>query len=119
MLFRASSTLRPWGARVTSTQIYDPTAGKFTPGPELNLKRLKLAKAVVPVKSGCVLIAGGADQPEVYDPASGAFIPLAGTKLDGFCFSTATLLNDGTVLLAGGYTNLGSPGVNHAWLYQP
>ena len=66
-----------------------------------------------------ILIAGGADQPEVYDPASGAFLPVAGAKLDAFCFSTATPLNDGKVLLAGGYANPGGPGVNHAWLYQP
>jgi len=109
----------PWGERVTSTQIYDPATGRFTPGPDLHLKRFKLAKAVVPLKNGRVLVAGGADEPEVYDPASGAFIPVVGTRLDGFCFSTATLLSDGSVLLAGGYANPGSPGVNHAWLYQP
>jgi Kelch motif protein len=119
VLVAGGQTGGSWGARVTSTQIYDPTTGKFTPGPELNVKRFKLAMAVVPLKNGRILIAGGADQPEVYDPASGAFIPVAGTKLDGFCFSTATLLNDGTVLLAGGYANPRSPGVNHAWLYQP
>ena len=42
-----------------------------------------------------------------------------GAKLDGFCFSTATLLDDGRVLLAGGYARPGGAGVNHAWLYQP
>jgi len=107
------------GARVTSTQIYDPATGSFVPGPELNVKRFKLAKAVVPLQNGRILIAGGAAQPEVYDPASGAFLPVSGTKLDGFCSSTATLLNDGEVLLAGGYANPGSSGVNHAWLYRP
>ena len=39
--------------------------------------------------------------------------------MDGFCFSTATLLNDGRVLLAGGYAKPGGAAVNHAWLYQP
>ena len=119
VLIVGGQTGGPWGARVTSTQVYDPATGRFTPGPELHMKRFKLAKAVVPLKNGRVLVAGGADQPEVYDPASDAFIPVAGTRLDGFCFSTATLLSDGSVLLAGGYANPGSPGVNHAWLYQP
>jgi Kelch motif len=109
----------PFGTRVTSTQIYDPRTGRFFPGPELNEDRFKLSKAVVSLKDGRVLIAGGAEQPEVYDPNSGVFVPVGGAKLDGFCFSTATLLNDGRVLLAGGYAKPGGAGVNHAWLYQP
>jgi hypothetical protein len=109
----------PFGTRVTSTQIYDPRTGRFFPGPELNENRFKLSKAVVSLKDGRVLIAGGAEQPEVYDPNSHVFVPVGGEKLDGFCFSTATLLNDGRVLLAGGYAKPGGAGVNHAWLYQP
>ena len=109
----------PWGTRVTSTQIYDPGTGRFYPGPELNEHRFKLSKAVVSLRDGRVLIAGGAERPEVYDPNSHAFIPVGGATLDGFCFSTATLLNDGRVLPAGGYAKPGGAGVNHAWLYQP
>jgi hypothetical protein len=108
-----------WGTRVKSTQIYDPRTGRFLRGPELNENRFKLSKAIVSLKDGRVLIAGGAERPEVYDPNSGAFVPVGGTTLDGFCFSTATLLSDGRVLLAGGYARPGGSGVNHAWLYQP
>jgi hypothetical protein len=108
-----------WGTRVTSTQIYDPGTGRFSSGPALNESRFKLSKAVVSLKNGRVLIAGGAEEPEVYDANSGAFIPVGGSKLDGFLFSTATLLNDGRVLLAGGYARPGGSGVNNAWLYQP
>ena len=109
----------PWGTRVTSTQIYDPRAGSFFPGPELSENRFKLSKAMVSLKDGRVLIAGGADRPELYDPNSGAFVPVGGAALDGFLFSTATLLGDGRVLLAGGYAKPGGAGVTHAWLYQP
>lgn len=109
----------PYGTRVTSTQIYDPRTGRFVPGPELNENRFKLSKAVVSLKDGRLLIAGGAEQPEVYDPNSGVFALVEGAKLDGFCFSTATLLSDGRVLLAGGYAKPGGAAVNHAWLYQP
>jgi hypothetical protein len=91
----------PWGTRVTSTQIYDPRTRRFSSGPDLNEQRSKLSKAVVSLKDGRVLIAGGAEQPEVYDPHSDVFVPMGGAKLDGFCFSTATLLDDGRVLLAG------------------
>jgi hypothetical protein len=85
----------------------------------LNKKRFKLSKAVVALKDGRMLIAGGADQPEVYDPDSDVFVPVGDAKLDGFCFSTATLLIDGRVLLAGGYARPGGEAVNHVWLYQP
>jgi hypothetical protein len=108
-----------WGTRVTSTQIYDPRTGRFLSGPELNETRFKLSKAVVSLKDGRVLIAGGADRPEMYDPKSGAFVSVGGAALDGFLFSTATLLSDGRVLLVGGYAKPGGAGVSHAWLYQP
>jgi hypothetical protein len=108
-----------FGTRVTSTQIYDPGTGRFSSGPTLNESRFKLSKAVVSLKNGRVLIAGGAERPELYDANSGSFIPVGGSKLNGFCFSTATLLNDGRVLLAGGYARPGGEGVNNAWLYQP
>jgi hypothetical protein len=108
-----------WGPRVMSTEIYDPNTGRFTPSVDLNVKRFKLAKAMVPLNNGRILIGGGADYPEVYDPFLRAFLPVAGTKMDGFCFSTATVLHDGKVLLAGGYANPGSPGVDHAWIYEP
>jgi hypothetical protein len=107
-----------WGTRVTSTQVYNPVSGTFSDGPELNLKRFKLATAVVPLRDGTILVGGGADQPEVYDPESGKFHLASGAKLDGFLFSTATGLANGEVLLAGGYATPGGAGVSHAWLYQ-
>lgn len=108
-----------WGEELDTTEIYDPAAGKFTPGPEMKFKRFKLTKAVVPLRDGRTLIAGGAEQPEVFDPASRTFFPVPGAKLDGFLFSTATVLKDGSVLICGGYSRPGGAGVNHAWLYKP
>ena len=76
----------PFGTRVASTQIYDPRTGRFLSGPELNENRFKLSKAVVSLKDGRVLIAGGAEQPEVYDPSSGAFAPVGGAKFGWILF---------------------------------
>ena len=108
-----------WGPRVTSTQICDPVTSSCTPGPELNLARFKLAKAVVTLKNGRILVAGGAEEPEVYDPQTRVFSLVEGARMDGFLFSTATVLKDGSVLMAGGYARPGAAGVNHAWLYKP
>jgi hypothetical protein len=109
----------PWGPRLTSTEIYDPRTGKFGLGAPLNTPRFKLSKAVVSLEDGRILVAGGAGEAELYDPSSNTFRLVDGSSLDGFCFSTATLLADGRVLLAGGYEKPGDAGVDHAWVYRP
>lgn len=119
VLIAGGQTGGGWGPREDTTEIYDPPTGRFAPGPKLNERRFKLARSVVPLKNGRVLVGGGAERPEVYDPPQRRFELVAGDVLDGFCFSTATMLTDGRVLLAGGYARPGSAGVNHAWLYKP
>ena len=108
-----------WGPRVATTSIYDPASGTLKSGPEMNLSRFKLKKAVVPLGDGRVLIAGGAEQPEIYDAASNSFHSVGGSRLDSYLFSTATRLANGEVLIVGGYAKPGGPAINHAWLYQP
>jgi Galactose oxidase, central domain/Kelch motif len=103
----------------SDTEIYNPATGKFTIGPKMNLKRYKLMKATVALTNGDVLIGGGADHPEIYNPASNSFNLVGGATLDGYCFSTATLLPNGEVLLAGGYNTSTWVAVNHAWIYDP
>jgi len=68
---------------------------------------------------GRILIAGGAEQPEIYDETSNSFHTVTGSRLDCFYYSTATGLSDGEVLIVGGYARPGGAAVNHAWLYQP
>lgn len=109
----------PFGASLSSTEIYDPASARFAPGPAMAFNRFKLPDGVVPLKDGTILVAGGAERPELYEPASKSFEPTAGSKIDRFYFSTATLLGNGEVLLAGGYgTHSGGSAVSHAWLYQ-
>jgi Kelch motif len=108
-----------WGQRTATTELYDPTSGAFTPGPQMSFQRFKLKKAVVPLGNGKFLIAGGAELPEIYDAASNSFHTATGSHLDSYLFSTATRLSNGQVLIVGGYARPGGPAVNHAWLYQP
>lgn len=109
------------GQRIATSEIYDPASGAFTSGPTMNFKRYKFKNGIVALGNGLILVAGGADQPEVYNPASGLFqAATPGSKLDGFCYSTTTLLTNGEVLLVGGYGyHPGDGAVNHAWLYKP
>lgn len=107
------------GPRTSTTEIFNPATEEFTAGPRMTFERYKLMTAVVELPNGKTLIGGGTDQPEVYDPASNSFRPVAGSKLDGYCFSTATLLPNGDVLLVGGYNTTTWTAVDHAWLYVP
>lgn len=102
-----------------TTEIYDFATQAFLSGPVMNFKRYKLMEAIVNLSDGGILVAGGADHPEIYNPASNSFRPVGGATLDGYCFSTATLLRNGDVLLTGGYNTSTWAAVDHAWLYQP
>lgn len=109
----------PFGQSLSSTDIYDSASGHFSPGPSMQFRRFKLPYGVVALPNGEILVAGGANRPELYDSASNSFRPTTGTELDRFYFSTATVLPTGEVLLAGGYGGRGAEGApNHAWLYQ-
>jgi len=104
----------------SSTEIFDPQNGAFQPGPRMKFPRFKLLSGVVALNDGRILLAGGAEQPEIYDPAHALFIPLSDDPLDGFLFSTATLLPDGRVLLVDGYGHHPTDGaVNHALVWKP
>ena len=82
--------------------------------------RFKLPDGVVALGSGRVLISGGAERAEIYDPAANAFSRAGGAALDGFYFSTATKLANNQVLIVGGYgADPGAGAVQHAWLFRP
>jgi len=103
-----------------SAELFDPASGRFTSDGEMSFRRYKLIQAAVQLPDGRVLIAGGAERPEIYDPATKSFRPVNGTVGEGRYFSTATLLSDGRVLIAGGYGDDAMAGaVPSAWLYQP
>ena len=118
-LIAGGQTGGAWRPGTASTEIFDPNTGALTPGPQMNLSRFKLRKAVVLLGEGRILIAGGAEHPEIYDAVSSSFQTVSGSRLDCFYFSTATRLLDGEVLIVGGYARPGGAAVNHAWLYQP
>ena len=110
------------GRQITysSTEIFDPQTGRFSPGPAMKLPRYKMLSSVAPLEDGRILLAGGAERPEIYDPAREIFTELTNSPLDGFLFSTATLLRDGRVLLVNGYGHHpGEGAVNQAMIWHP
>ncbi|HKT52299.1 MAG TPA: kelch repeat-containing protein [Candidatus Angelobacter sp.] len=119
-LIIGGQTSGSFGPRLTSTEFFDPETSSFSRGPEMKYPRFKLIQGVAALSDGHVLVAGGADQPEMYDPHTEKFVPVSGPVIDGYFFSTATVLDDDTVLLVDGYgKHTGGGAVRQAWLWQP
>jgi hypothetical protein len=91
-----------------SAELYDPATGKFTVIAKMTIRRAR--PSVTLLANGDVLLAGGADRgdtpggiasAEVFHTATLTFEPV-GSMHAGRISHTATLLNDGRVLIAGG-----------------
>jgi len=77
----------------------------------------RAAHTATVLDNGKVLIAGGANRAEIFDPAKNTFEIAEGKFETARLFSTATLLQNGQVLIAGGYDNQNA--VNSgAWIYK-
>jgi hypothetical protein len=110
----------------TSTDLFDPSTNKFTPGPDMSTAREHAAAVLLP--NGTVLIAGGdtgtaagaLKSTDIYTPAAsgmgsmsaGPTMQVARTNL------MATILLDGTALFAGG-ESAGSSTLNSAEIFTP
>jgi hypothetical protein len=110
-----------------STEIYDPVTHVFTAIEDMGTARALHSATLLP--SGKVLVVGGGSgfetgtlaTAELYDPVTGhwsATGPLTGNSRQ---MHGAVLLNDGTVLVVGGFTNDGADifGLATAELYNP
>lgn len=122
VLIMGGSDARMWAGRYASAEIYDPASGKFTATANLNTARYKIRDAVVTLPNGKILVAGGGARPEVFDPGTGVFAPVAGSLGTTRYYATATLLENGDVLILGGYLSDERSGMEadlSAWLYRP
>ena len=100
-----------------NVEIYNPKTKDFANLGEMNLARYKLQGTTILLKNGKVLIAGGSNQAEIFDPATNTFEVASGNFERVRLFSTATLLPDGQTLIVGGYGNNNIVSSN-AWIYK-
>ena len=99
-----------------TAEIYDPETDEFRRTGDLNRARYKLRGTSVLQENGSVVVAGGADGPEVYDPTAGEFARLSGSFGRTPLFAAAAQVQGG-VLLCGGYSREVGP-TDDAWLVR-
>ncbi len=115
VLILGGSNEKDWTGKYDSAEIYDFRAGTFTKISDMNQERFKLADAAVLLADGNVLIGGGNRQIEIFDVQNQSFIP-AGALDDDYYYSVLTPLQNGQVLITGGYNGDILPSAK-AWLY--
>lgn len=101
-----------------TTEIYDPTAGRFLRGPTMTQLRYKIAGTSVLLPNGDVLITSGARRAELLDVTRMRFREVPGSFPDAYRFAASAALSGGTVIIAGGYSdeNETTAGV---WRFEP
>ena len=100
---------------LNTTELYDPTSKTFTNGPSLNTPRAEHSVTLFTTGAlkGMVLIVGGLQlsfgtrvalkDVELYDPSAGGISELGAIMNDARGQHTGTELDDGRVLVTGGY----------------
>ena len=122
VLVFGGSDNRDWNGQYKSAEIYDPQIEKFTWAGEMNLARFKIDETSVLLADGKVLIAGGAEEAEIFDPNTKTFSIVKGKIGEPLHFASVTLLKDGRALIVGGYgrgtRQAGPVSTNQAWIFQ-
>jgi len=121
VLAAGGSDARDWRGLLSSAELYDPSSRSFGGLPPMNASRFKFPHAAIRLPSGDVFVAGGAEFPEVFRSKERIFVNVAEGFEAARYFASATLLDDGRVLVVGGYSQEanGLPATSRAWLYHP
>jgi hypothetical protein len=116
------------GGTLSSTELYNPTAGTWSSGPNMTIAREEAVMVPLDDTDGRILVAGGMcytgqanggvqSSAEIYDPLQNTWTAVAPMHVPRVS-AAAVLLPNGTVFVAGGEDNTGRP-LASAETYNP
>ncbi len=118
VLISGGTDEQDFAGRYPSAEIFDPRTGRARRIADMRVPRYKHQGTSVRLPDGRVLLAGGADRAEIFDPGTESFQLVEGeARMAGQFCATAPLANGG-VLITGGYGEHQGPQAA-AWLYGP
>jgi Galactose oxidase, central domain len=118
ILVIGGATRSDWQGRMNSMEVFDIGTESFGRIIDANAARFKFNEAVARLSDGRILIAGASQIVELYDPEAANITTGTGALDTDRFYQTATLLNDGRVLIVGGY-DYDIRATNQAWLFVP
>lgn len=107
-----------WRGDLALIERYDIAAKKFVRIPDLERPRARLASSLASLPDGGLVVTGGDATIERLSSADGKTGPTTVATLDrAYYYSTATTLENGSVLILGGYDDEGQT-TDKAWLWK-
>lgn len=116
VLVLGGSDERDWAGKYNSAEIYHARSDVSSFIDTMHAKRFKFPHSIAMLPSGDVLIGGGGSTLELFVAKTNSFVE-AGRFDDAQYYGTATLLQDGSILITGGYNNK-PQSTDKAWLYR-
>ena len=120
VLILGGSGVGDFRERIRLAEIFEPKGETIKRTGDLLSARFKINGTSVLLNDGNVLVAGGNEQPEIFDQKTKQFRKVTGKLGVALHFASVTLLNDGRALIVGGYrygNGSGPVSTDQIWVY--